>query len=152
MGTPTITMAFNMEIIHWADAIINVTDTGGNEAWLRPLWKHHFPNKQALVLVVDSTDDVRMGNPTDVPDPGGGQAPTASGLLKQLLAEPLLLPAGTVLILANKQDAAGCLNVETVRERLGADEVFARARRQWRILGSSAMSGEGLDEGFKWLL
>merc|ERR1719433_2479332 len=78
MGTPTITMAFNMEIIHWADAIINVTDTGGNEAWLRPLWKHHFPNKQALVLVVDSTDDVRMGNPTDVPDPGGGQAQTAA--------------------------------------------------------------------------
>jgi ADP-ribosylation factor-like protein 2 len=56
-----------------------------------------------------------------------------------------------LLIFANKQDLGGALTFEQIADQLDlkSDDISGR---HWKILGCSAMSGEGLSEGFDWLV
>ncbi len=56
-----------------------------------------------------------------------------------------------MLIFANNQDLGGALTFEQIAEYLDlrSDDISGR---HWKILGCSAMAGDGLTEGFDWLV
>lgn len=58
-----------------------------------------------------------------------------------------LLP---LLVLANKQDSRYAMTVADVKDMLGLEKL--PQEQVWHIQGVSAKWGEGLKEGFDWLL
>lgn len=60
------------------------------------------------------------------------------------------LAGSSLLIFANKQDLGGALTFEQIAEYLDLSNEDISGRH-WTIYGCSAMSGEGLLEGFDWL-
>ncbi|XP_022858046.1 ADP-ribosylation factor 1-like, partial [Olea europaea var. sylvestris] len=100
---------------------------------LRPYWRCYFPNTQAIIYVVDSSDTDRLV--------------VAKEEFHAILEEEELKGA-VVLIYANKQDLPGALDDAAVTEAL---ELHKIKNRQWAIFKTSAIKGEGLFEGLDWL-
>ena len=53
-----------------------------------------------------------------------------------------------LLVFCNKQDMEGALKPEQISEELGL--AGGEKERQWSVRGSSAIKGEGLEEGLDW--
>ncbi|RVW20305.1 ADP-ribosylation factor 1 [Vitis vinifera] len=98
----------------------------------RPYWRCYFPNTQAIIYVVDSSDTDRLV--------------IAKDEFHAILQEEELKGA-VVLIFANKQDLPGALDDAAVTEAL---ELHKIKNRQWAIFKTSAIKGEGLFEGLDW--
>ncbi|MQM09070.1 hypothetical protein Taro_041933 [Colocasia esculenta] len=98
----------------------------------RPYWRCYFPNTQAIIYVVDSSDTDRLA--------------TAKDEFHAILEEEELKGA-VVLVYANKQDLPGALDDAAVTEAL---ELHKIKNRQWTIFKTSATKGEGLFEGLDW--
>ncbi|KAI7748767.1 hypothetical protein M8C21_014989 [Ambrosia artemisiifolia] len=98
-----------------------------------PYWRCYFPNTQAIIYVVDSSDTERLV--------------IAKEEFHAILEEEELKGA-VVLIFANKQDLPGALDDAAVTESL---ELHKIKNRQWSIFKTSAIKGEGLFEGLDWL-
>jgi len=126
------TIGFNVETVTYKNIKFQVWDLGGQTS-IRPYWRCYFPNTQAIIYVVDSSDVERIG--------------TARAELHAILEEEELKDA-SVLVLANKQDLPGALDAAQVSEGLGLSGVKTR---QWSIKASSALKGEGIWEGMDWL-
>ena len=126
------TIGFNVETVTYKNIKFQVWDLGGQTS-IRPYWRCYFPNTQAIIYVVDSSDVERIG--------------TARAELHAILEEEELKNA-SVLVLANKQDLPGALDAAQVSEGLGLSGVKTR---QWSIKASSALKGEGIWEGMDWL-
>ncbi|XP_062029841.1 ADP-ribosylation factor-like protein 2 [Rosa rugosa] len=58
--------------------------------------------------------------------------------------------ASSLLILANKQDIKGSLTLEEISKVLNLEAMDKT--RHWNIVGCRAYTGEGLLEGFDWLV
>ena len=69
---------------------------------------------------------------------------------KELMAmlEEEELKSTILLVFANKQDMKGAMTEAEVSQGLG---LVAIKDRQWHICKSSAINGEGLNEGLDWL-
>lgn len=67
--------------------------------------------------------------------------------LHKTMAAPKLQDT-PVLVFANHQDRPNCMKPEEVAERLKLKEL----KQKWFILGSSVVTGQGLDEGLDWLV
>ncbi|XP_050268426.1 ADP-ribosylation factor-like protein 2 isoform X2 [Quercus robur] len=118
----------------WKWYTLNIWDAGGQKT-IRSYWRNYFEQTDGLVWVVDSSDlrwldDCKME-------------------LDNLLKEERLSGA-SLLILANKQDIKGALTPEEIAKVLNL-EAMDKTRR-WQIVGCSAYTGEGLLEGFDWLV
>ena len=59
------------------------------------------------------------------------------------------LAGASVLIFANKRDIAGAMDLGAMSSRLGLDKLV---NRHWKIVGCSAVTGDGLLDGFDWLV
>lgn len=96
----------------------------------------HLPaclgSTQAVIYVVDSADRERI--------------PTSRAELLSLLAEEELQDC-KLLVFANKQDQPNAMSAAEVSEALGLHTLKGR---QWTIMKSCAIKGEGLDEGMDW--
>lgn len=68
--------------------------------------------------------------------------------LHQLLQEERLAGA-TLLVFANKQDIAGALTEQEIRQALQLDEIKSH---HWAILACSAVTGEHLLKGMDWVV
>ncbi|KAM0020992.1 putative small GTPase superfamily, ARF/SAR type, P-loop containing nucleoside triphosphate hydrolase [Helianthus debilis subsp. tardiflorus] len=101
-------------------------------AFTWPYWRCYFPNTQAIIYVVDSSDTERLV--------------IAKEEFHAILEEEELKGA-VVLIFANKQDLPGALDDAAVTESL---ELHKIKNRQWSIFKTSAIKGEGLFEGLDW--
>jgi ADP-ribosylation factor-like protein 1 len=56
----------------------------------------------------------------------------------------------TVLcVFANKQDLEEASSVEDISEKLGLSKI---KNREWQIFKTSAMEGNGITEGFDWIV
>ncbi len=108
-------------------------DLGGQSS-IRPFWRCYYPNTDAVVFVVDSTDVDRIG--------------TARSALHGLLAEEDLKGAH-LAVFANKQDMAGALKASEISEALGLSTI---KDRHWAIQATSAKDGVGLWDGFDWIV
>ena len=75
-------------------------DIGGQKA-IRPYWKNYYDNTSAIVFVVDSSDDKRLGECKEE--------------LDEILQEELLQKV-PLLVFANKQDLVAALEVEKILE------------------------------------
>ena len=125
------TIGFNVETVEFKNSKFNVWDVGGQDK-IRPMWKHYYQNAEGLIFVVDSSDRNRIDK--------------AREELHKMLAEEDLKDA-VLLVLANKQDIA-VMDVKEVIEKL---ELSGLKGRPWHCQGTSAISGQGLTEGFSWL-
>jgi len=53
-----------------------------------------------------------------------------------------------LLVLANKQDIPNTISTSELSERLG---LYGMSNRPWNVLGSCAVTGEGVQEAMEWL-
>lgn len=58
------------------------------------------------------------------------------------------LKSACVCIFANKQDMPEALGTAEIAAQLGLDNIVDK---KWTIIGTSALRGEGLKEGFTWI-
>jgi ADP-ribosylation factor 1/2 len=112
---------------------LTIWDVGG-QTKLRPLWRHYFRGSDALIYVVDSSDQERFAEAADE--------------LRSIVNDDEMRDAA-VLIFANKQDMPSSVRVGTLSEKLGL--AVTLGRKAWRVEGCCATTGEGLYEGLDWL-
>jgi len=126
------TIGFNVETVQYKNIKFQVWDLGGQTS-IRPYWRCYYPNTQAIIYVVDSTDVDRLD--------------TTKEEFHAILDEEELKEA-LVLVFANKQDLPGSLDAPKIAEALELHKIKSRT---WTIFKTSAMKGEGLFEGLDWL-
>ncbi|KAL9224595.1 hypothetical protein vseg_000614 [Gypsophila vaccaria] len=126
------TIGFNVETVQYKNIKFQVWDLGGQTS-IRPYWRCYFPNTQAIIYVVDSSDTDRLV--------------TAKDEFHAILMEEELKNA-VVLIYANKQDIPGALDAPAVTDAL---ELHMIKNREWALFKTSATKGQGLFEGLDWL-
>lgn len=125
-------IGFNVETVSYKNIKFQVWDLGGQTS-IRPYWRCYFPNTQAVIYVVDSSDRERIGISREE--------------FRALLEEEELKDA-LLLVYANKQDLPGALSDTQIAEGLGLHDI---RNRDWAIFKASAIKGEGLFEGLDWL-
>ena len=126
------TIGFNVETVEYKNVGFTVWDIGGADK-IRPLWRHYYQNTHGLIFVLDSNDYGRFNEAKDE--------------LMTILEEDELKNAA-LLIFANKQDLQDALDKEMITEKLGLNTL---KNRSWFIQISSAITGDGLQEGLEWL-
>uniref|UniRef100_A0A7S1T9G5 ADP-ribosylation factor-like protein 3 n=1 Tax=Tetraselmis chuii TaxID=63592 RepID=A0A7S1T9G5_9CHLO len=129
----TPTQGFNIKSILHAGFKLNVWDIGGQKA-IRPYWRNYYEHTNGLVYVIDSADRKRL-------EEGGEE-------LAQLLEEDQLA-AVPLLVFANKQDLVQAAPPDEISEALNLSDI---RDRPWQIQPSSAITGDGLEDGMKWLV
>ena len=127
------TKGFNVKTIVKDGFKLNVWDIGGQSA-IRTYWENYYDRTDALVFVVDSSDDYRLDETTSV--------------FKILLAEPKLAKI-PILVFANKQDKNDALQPNEIMEKMDLNSI---TERKWSINACVATTGEGVAEGMKWLV
>ena len=113
--------------------IFTIWDIGGCDK-IRPLWRHYYQNTQALIFVIDSNDRERVDEAIEE-------------LTKMLLTHDDL-KVSAVLIFANKQDLDSALSIEEITNKLNFDKLL---NINWKVQGTTAVTGDGLHEGLDWL-
>ncbi|KAG6437203.1 hypothetical protein SASPL_102114 [Salvia splendens] len=113
---------------------LNIWDVGGQRT-IRSYWRNYFEQTDGLVWVVDSSDLRRLDD--------------CKYELDNILKEERLSGA-SLLIFANKQDIQGSLSPDEIAKVLNLDAMDKN--RHWKIVGCSAFTGEGLLEGFDWMV
>ena len=128
--TPTI--GSNVEELTYNNVKFQAWDLGGQES-TRSVWDVYYLNTDAIIYVIDSQDDEYLEE--------------SKAQFHKLLVHPTLKNA-TILIFANKQDLPGAKDVN----RLIQDYEFDKIKNHiWQIQSCSALKGEGLISGIKWL-
>ncbi|KAK3017145.1 hypothetical protein RJ639_007820 [Escallonia herrerae] len=138
------TLGFNIKTIAYNKYTLNIWDVGGQRT-IRSYWRNYFEQTDGLVWVVDSSDLRRLDD--------------CKFELDNLLKEERLSGA-SLLILANKQDIQGALSPDEITKASWYSILLLQVlnleamdkTRHWRIVGCSAYTGEGLLEGFDWLV
>ncbi|GAB1609749.1 ADP-ribosylation factor-like protein 2 [Argonauta hians] len=133
VDTISPTLGFNIKTLEHLGYKLNIWDVGGQKS-LRSYWKNYFESTDGLIWVVDSADRMRLQD--------------CKKELDILLLEERLADA-TLLVLANKQDLPGALNMKEIRETLKLDNIKSH---HWLILDCSALTGENLLQGMDWLI
>ena len=126
------TIGFNVEQLDYKGLKFTIWDVGGQDK-IRILWKHYYQNTDGLIFVVDCNDEERFEKANEV--------------LKLMLTSEELKNA-CLLVLANKQDINGAISPVELTKILDMGNL---KNRKWLVQGSSAVSGQGLKEGFDWL-
>ena len=108
-------------------------DVGGQDG-IRSLWRHHFIGTQAVIFVIDCNDRDRVAKATEE-------------LHKIILDESMR--SACLLVYANKSDLPHAVSPDQVRAELRLDQLCDHA---WHIQPSCATRGDGLWQGFKWLV
>jgi ADP-ribosylation factor-like protein 3 len=112
---------------------LNVWDIGGQKT-IRPYWRNYFDHTDALIFVIDSSDQKRMRE---------------TGEELDLLLDDDKLKGVPLLVLANKQDLLNSLSPEEISEELRLNTI---RNRPWTIQPCSARDGEGLADGMGWVM
>ncbi|KAM7399224.1 hypothetical protein PAMP_018510 [Pampus punctatissimus] len=127
------TVGFNVETLETdrSSPGLTVWDVGGQRK-MRPHWRHHYADTAGVVFVVDSADQKRLEE-------------TRKELHRVLRYESLR--GVPLVVLANKQDLRGAQSPEALCLRLDLKRMCEG--RAWFIQPCSAITGMGLEEGFR---
>ena len=128
--TPTI--GSNVEELTYNNVKFQAWDLGGQES-TRTVWDVYYMNTDAVVFVIDSQDDEFFEE--------------SKAEFHKLLKNSNLKNA-ILLIFANKQDLPGAKPVNQIIEDY---ELNTIKNHMWFIQPCSAVKGEGLINGIKWL-
>ncbi|KNC26909.1 hypothetical protein FF38_10939 [Lucilia cuprina] len=131
----TTTVGLNIGSIDVQGVRLNFWDLGGQHE-LQSLWDKYYQESHAVIYVIDSNDRDRMEE---------------SKVIFDKMIQNDLLSGVPLLILANKQDLPDVMGVRDIKP------VFQQAggfigRRDCLTIPVSALTGEGVDEGIKWLV
>ncbi|KAK9897605.1 ARF/SAR superfamily [Cystobasidium minutum MCA 4210] len=127
------TLGFNIKTLFYKGYSLHIWDVGGQKS-LRPFWRNHFEETDAMIWVVDSNDRLRIED--------------CKIELFSILQEERLAGA-SLLIFANKQDIPGAM---TTSELSTALDLASLRTHSWHIQACSAQTGEGISRGFEWLI
>ncbi|KAH7823758.1 Arf1m [Monocercomonoides exilis] len=131
----------NLEEVRYKRLTFTNMDIGGSQR-IRRLEYHLCEKKDVIIFVIDSTEVSRLACSTmECRDCVKDEL---HDLLKQ--KETGNVP---LLIYANKQDLSGAVSPEYILEKLELDSLCAG--RSWHIQPCSALTGDGLFDGLKWL-
>lgn len=127
------TVGFNLKRIQRGHVTIKAWDIGGQPQY-RTMWERYCLNSSCIVFVVDAAD--------------GEAVPIAREELHTLLGNESLggIP---LLVLGNKSDLRGRLDVDELIAQLGLREI---REREISCYGVSAKSEVNLDAVIKWLV
>ncbi|GIQ84811.1 small GTPase superfamily, ARF type [Kipferlia bialata] len=112
---------------------MTVFDMSGQGRY-RNLWTNYLSGAEAVLFVVDSSDILRLCVVKDELS-----ALLTGGELKRC----------PIAIFANKMDLPGALPQAELARRLGLTKMLRTWK--WSIFATNALTGEGLEEGAKWL-
>mmetsp|Transcript_123253 Transcript_123253/g.213801 ORF Transcript_123253/g.213801 Transcript_123253/m.213801 type:complete len:200 (-) Transcript_123253:120-719(-) len=126
------TVGFNVESFRFANMNFTVWDCGSQDK-IRPFWSHYYRGTEGMIFVVDSSDKSRIEE--------------ASTVLAGLLAEEAIHGV-PLLVLANKQDLPGALNVDEITEKLKLRKLKGL---QWSVQPTCGTEGHGLHDALGWL-
>jgi len=131
--TPTV--GFTVETFKLNKVKMTVMDMSG-QAKYQKLWKCYYNDAKALMFVIDAADSSRFEE--------------AKTVLCDVFADESIrkLP---LLVFANKSDLPEACQAVEVSEKIDLIGTL-HAQRAWHIQASSAITGEGVEEGMKWLL
>eukprot|EP00494_Astrolonche_serrata_P026014 UN26275 len=124
------TIGFNVETVEYKNIKFTMWDVGGQDK-IRPLWRHYFQNTDALIWVVDASDEDRMD--------------TCKEEFHKVCGEHDLKES-KILVLANKMDLPGALKPNVLSKSLNMGGL---PQRDWFIQPTVATKGEGLYEGHR---
>jgi len=131
----TTTVGLNIGKIDHENTRLNFWDLGGQEE-LQSLWDKYYAESHAVIYIVDSSDQDRMDE--------------SKLAFDQMIANDSLCGV-PLLLLANKQDLESCLSVKAIKNAFTENE-HKIGRRDCKSMGVSALKGDGVDEGIKWLV
>ncbi|XP_058123311.1 ADP-ribosylation factor 6-like [Anopheles ziemanni] len=127
------TVGFNVDTVTYKNVKLNIWDVGG-DADTRPLWKHYCSDMHGLIFVVDCADANRIHE--------------ARQEFHRIINDSEMQKA-IILIFANKQDLPNAIKPHEIHEKLG---LTILSDRNYYIQPCCATTGDGLDEGLKWLI
>ena len=124
-------IGFNLECIYYKGCNFTLWILGGDSK-NRVMWRNYFQNAHAIILVIDSTDKDNIED--------------ANEEIRKLSIEEELKGC-PILIMANRQDLENALSPEEIKKELG--EI---TERKFDVKGTSAKTGQGIQEAFEWIL
>lgn len=103
----------------------------------RNLWIHYIKDIQAIIYVIDSSDVLRLSIVKDE--------------LIMLLNNEHIKNNNNIVMLfySNKMDLPKSLTPSQLSEQLGLNDLCNN--KQWNIVKSNALTGNGVQEGINWL-
>jgi len=127
------TLSVDVEQFEKTHLVFQTYDLAG-QASLRTMWLQHLPNSHGLIFVIDYSD------------PGRFKEAFAEFTRVIDTPEAKMLP---ILIYANKRDL--CKRFE-ITKFTTLFELRKLLKNPWKVVPCSAKTGEGLEEGLKWLV
>uniref|UniRef100_A0A7S1X0C1 ADP-ribosylation factor-like protein 6 n=1 Tax=Tetraselmis chuii TaxID=63592 RepID=A0A7S1X0C1_9CHLO len=135
-GEAVPTVGFSVDKFSFSSTKLTVMDMSGQSKY-HALWECYFKDVQGVVFVVDSADPSQLKEAQRV-------------LLATL--EHSDLKGIPLLVFANKMDLAHALTKVEVAEKLQLASDAAITGRAWQMAACSAKTGEGIQDGMKWIL
>lgn len=127
------TIGFNVEMVQLQSRLtLTVWDVGGQEK-MRGVWDCYCENTHGLVYVVDCSE-------------GKKRLEDSRKEFKHILKNEHIKHT-PVVILANKQDLPGALSAEDITRMFKVKKLCSD--RNWYVQPCCAVTGEGLDDGFR---
>jgi hypothetical protein len=177
LTTPKIfDTGYNANTPHYGDNMDKSLWSYGGRGSVRARWTSIAYSTKAIVFTVDSTDRGALAPPVGFqPLPVGfvsryshkspaeqaemlatlKKTMTVQSVLQNMLTNEWALTNKPLLILATKQDQPGAMSLEEISTALDLESIVknpqVRFRRDWRLAGCNAITGEGLEESVDWL-
>lgn len=130
--TPTV--GFTVEKLMKDNVEFTIFDMSGQSAY-RGLWESYYGDVDGVIWVLDSTDRLRIA--------------IAKCEIETITChESLQKRHIPLLIYANKMDLHNALSPVECMQLLNLEKL---KENPWHIAASNALSGEGVDDGLKWL-
>lgn len=131
----TTTVGLNIGKIDVDGIRLNFWDLGG-QSELQSLWDKYYVECHAVIYIVDSSDRERVSD--------------SKATFDRMIASEHLQGV-PLLVLANKQDIPDCMGVHTVKPIFNQNAHLIGAR-DIMLMATSALNGDGVDEGIRWLV
>ena len=128
--TPTI--GSNVEELIYNNVKFQAWDLGGQES-TRTVWDVYYMNTDAVVYVIDSHDDENFE--------------ISKSEFHKVISNQNLKNA-VILIFANKQDLPGAKSINKIIDEYELNKI---KNHIWHVQPCSAIKGDGLVNGIKWL-
>lgn len=131
----TTTVGLNIGQITIGNIRLNFWDLGGQEE-LQSLWDKYYAESHAVIYIVDSSDHDRLDESKEAFDK----------MISNESVEGIPL-----LLLANKQDLQEVISTDDLKA-LFKESSHKMGRRDVKVMGVSALNGEGVNAGIQWLI
>jgi len=131
-STPTV--GFQKEEFATQNIKFQVFDMSGQTRY-RNMWETYYRDAQAILFVVDSSDRLRFC--------------AAKEELEELLShKDIQGNSAPLLIYANKMDISGAMTAQQCLQEMELDQI---QDRDWHIVSSNGVTGDGIETGVSWL-